>query len=1031
MAFTFNDASEKEYLAMLGQCVKKNKVPNYFARYGLIKVLKDPCSDPLDNISNTEIETAIATLIKFWNKNRNNPLLKPLIDQMLKDNTKVKDSLLDSKRREEKRRVVEAENRECQEEKFKKLDSILEIIAQKGYITPDEYKDVCKKLSKDYTEETINQRIQFKKIKIKEGPPPPPPPRSIHETYPDLESSFMQSLKQQLNVFGRATLYDFLEVSKDSSTQQIQQRFSSLQNEWGKRPVNNEKTAAQIILGAVKTVLIEGDPRKYHNSIMFESMAELNDQIDFACSNKMMDKNTFSNMMTKAVAKKVEENYAKEYISWRTGGKIEPDTSTDTVKCPFCYLLNDTTSEHCRNCGESLYIMCPRCKNRERAADNACPKCGLIFKNIQKVKFISEEARFFQSHGMLQEALEKFEEANKLIEQDEDIEKNIKNLKEELTKIHALIQQYQSALFEKRLYTARDELKKLYQKYQNFEYQNKSIGELYSELRNEIEKIEEALRKTKDLERAGKNDDAIRAYESILGSCRDCEEARQGLGRIPPEPPGDCSVSYISRTATLQWKKSPSIGDLSYQIIRKEHAIPTSVKDGTLVTKTKYLTAEDTQGSVGHNYFYAVFSERGDAFSLKGAYTGSVLFIDDVQNFTLQPGDGVVEGSWTLPGDVKRVVAFKTEGATSPQSGVQQELPLLGLTKFVDRTVKNGHMYTYRILCEFLDTKGVIVRSRGIEKSVTPNTPPPALFDFSVTKEQSKAIIQWKPLQRGSVVMFKSSKPHSHKEGAVIAKADLALGEILSSPRADFSVDPTPGQGLWYYTPATIEGDIAVIGRTQKITFIDDISGLRAENRVSNIQLKWKWPAGCSHALVSWRPDNYPVNTEDPKASKEIISKGQYELKGAFQLNTISSRQYFFKVFAGYTSSQEQLFSSGIDTGCITKVLMQSGKIRYSLKKTMFRSNYSILLTSDAPIAELPEIVVIAKAGKVPPLNRSDGRELSRINGRSIGPKDEIVIDLSGSSLPSPSYIKVFFSSDDSYQVYQINHPGPDEACIK
>jgi hypothetical protein len=61
MAFTFNDASEKEYLAMLGKCAKTNKVPNYFARYGLIKVLRDPYSDPFDPLSTTEIETATRT----------------------------------------------------------------------------------------------------------------------------------------------------------------------------------------------------------------------------------------------------------------------------------------------------------------------------------------------------------------------------------------------------------------------------------------------------------------------------------------------------------------------------------------------------------------------------------------------------------------------------------------------------------------------------------------------------------------------------------------------------------------------------------------------------------------------------------------------------------------------------------------------------------------------------------------------------------------------------------------------------------
>ncbi len=70
-------------------------------------------------------------------------------------------------------------------------------------------------------------------------------------------------------------------------------------------------------------------------------------------------------------------------------------------------------------------------------------------------------------------------------------------------------------------------------------------------------------------------------------------------------------------------KKSPSVGNLIYHVVRKENSEPTSVHDGTTVVTTQNLTAEDRGGDVGHNYYYSIFTERNGVFSLHPGFPGN------------------------------------------------------------------------------------------------------------------------------------------------------------------------------------------------------------------------------------------------------------------------------------------------------------------------------------------------------------------------------------------------------------------------
>ena len=1028
MTFSFDDANQKNYMKMLSQCVKESILPNYFSRYAVIKDIKDPFSLPRDNITNDDIEEATAKLKGFWNKNKNNPKYTTILQQLLDESTKAKSVLLDKDARNAHKKLAADEHFKRLEERYKLLDKLLKKLATNGSITTDELDYIYKKLSNKLSNEDIDGHIQEKNIRV--IPPPPPEPLP-----PMLEPTIMQNIRKQLNVFNDNTLYEFLGLFQNDSIGKIQEAYFDLTNDWNKKPVNVEKTAAQGILGQVKTQLIEGDSQKYINGLHFEAMGKLEISLDTAFLDGVLEEDEFADLLSEAKAEGIEDDFAKVYILDEARKRkiiVLPPGDSDIVHCPNCYSQNDPSKEYCKKCGKPIYIICPKCNRREPASNNACTGCGFDFGIILKVESLREECRALRSNGQLKEALDSLLEVKKLWGSDAEIEKKISELEDAIKRLDTIYSSCESALDDKELYKAKEELRKLRALSPNYEVRSRRVNEMISFLNVELKKVEDGLQRARELEQRDKNDDAILAYENILSLCRDCQAAKDGLRRIPPEPPQRVSVTYKPGVASLNWKKSSSIGELTYHVIRKEGSRPTSVRDGATVTKTTYLAADDPKGEIGHSYFYGVFTERGGAFSLKGAITNHILFYDDVKNFTLHPGDGVVEGSWDLPGDVKSVLIYKKEGAVPSNIGDGEQISAFGLAKFVDKKVQNGHRYYYKVFCEYIDQNSFKVLSKGVEAATVPNSPPPALLNFTVTREQSEIIIKWPPLEKGSVCIYKSSNAPTYKEGDFLSQSGMSkLGTLLSSSGSDYAIDNVPGHGVCFYTPVTLENDFAVIGRAQKLTFVEDVTKLKAENLGSYIRLRWKWPVGCTQVMVSWRHDTCPANAEDTKANKELFTKAQYELKGCFPLDNPARRKYFFKVFAGYRNNEEVLYSSGIGHEAGAEVNVQGGKIKYNIKKSTFRAKYQVVVQSDTLIEELPELVLVARSGKVPPLSIHDGVELVRIDSESVGPEKSCTAELTTSKLPRPYYLKAFFSDGARYGEYQIEHPSRKEVYIK
>lgn len=1016
---------------MLSECYKEKITPNYFSRYALIENIENPFSLPRTDINNDDIDIAISKVTGFWNKNKNNPKYTRTIEKFLSENSRAKEVLLNPETRAQRRITVEEDIRRRIQQKYTLLDEVLEQLTSEAYISLDQLNYLYKEFSR-FPKEDIDKHLEEKKIHVKlvKGGDT----QDLKSLYPMLEPSIMQDIRKELNVFEYNTLFEFLSIPQENySIKEIKTKYLQLKEKWGTKPTNVEKTAADKLLSYVNTYLVEGNIADYVSGLKFESISEIDPLIKATFFHGVLEEDELTNLVSKAKNRGIKEEFARAYIlnmAKKEDIVFLQSKNTNKLKCPECYFLNDRSSEHCKNCGEPLFRDCFKCGNKEIASNKACTKCGFALEETAKLKQHLKEYELFLRQKRFKEALGSLLEAKKLLVEDNEINQKMSNLEDKIEKLETAYRNYESVVFNKELYKAKNELDKLYDISPFYERNGKKLDEIKSILYAKIEDIDIKLQQASKLEIVNKSDEAIVIYEDILDTCRDCQTAKDRLVAIPPEPPSKLSISYKPGILSLKWKESLSVGkNLTYYVVRKENSKPMSSNDGTIIAKTKYVTALDTNGVIGHNYFYSVFTERGGVCSLKGTECLSVLFYDDIKNFALRQGDGIIEGFWDLPGNVEKVLIRRKEGTAPLSVRDGEEIAVQGLTRFTDRDVLNKHSYYYKVFCQFVDINGSTILSTGVYSCAKPNSPPPFLQNFTATKKQSNIIIKWKALESGFILFYKSELPPSFKEGDVLSKHELnKLGNPLPSYESSSAIDRRP-ETVCYYTPITFDNDFTVIGRTMRFTCLEDISKLKPEIFSSLIRLKWGWPEGCSQVMVSWRHDVLPSGPEDTQAKKEIISKAQYDLKGCFELEKPSKNKYLFRVFSMFYNKNEIIYSSGLGPEAEAEVKIPEGEIKYNIKRSFLGSRKVIIQSNN--LIELPELVLVVKKGNVPPLTVHDGFELKKICNESIGPDKYHTVNLDKSKLQCPCYLKIFFSEDFNYSKYQIKHPGKREAYIK
>jgi hypothetical protein len=992
--------------------VETGELPDYFERFDL----------PTDVSDQSELEKAIQTVYAYWSKTKQNIKYTKLLNVLCSDK-EMRDArriLLDPNARNAARLMVEQRRQRRLDAQFETLDRSIGLAAGKGFITPQERAALLSRYtSQGLTQSQIQERLR--PIRVQE--------LRANRPSEGLPKDVRRRIREDLRVLGKRDLYDFLSVPSGCTKAQLLARYQETEREWRPRPNDHLRTSANSLMGTVKAHLIDKDPQNYEDARCFEIIEKMAPDIQLAGADKRIDHQKFSELVKMAVAEGLDASTATDLILGAAvdmGISVEWTASGDTIVCPNCWASAPIKGapDRCAICQHPLWKHCPKCRSRLPAKLETCGQCAFVLPDFPRVRLLIRMTELALEDGLLANALESAREAERIWGREGEVQDLFLKIEERRKKLEVLRDKFEKQLSERRLGAARAALSSLQWESPEYKFPNeRSVKDIASDLDAQIKRVADIVDKGYQHEQSRQFNDAVRAYDQALSLAQDCEEARKGLERCPPEPPGKPQTSLHGDSVHVEWAAGPAVGKIEYKVVRRQDRAPASLQDGVLVMRTTALSCVDDKAPSGILLFYSVFAERAGAVSAPAIGSGLLTAVE-VKKLMLVASNGVVNGTWESPPTGARVRITRKEGSTPSQPGDGIEIPASGQS-FVDTAVRNGIRYYYRVFVEYHHSRGGVVITPGQAVSATPDQPPTPVVDLRIRRDRGAVALVWTPPPRGTVRIYRVTTPPQKGGDSPTAASEIAeWGPPLRNKSTVEVIDPSPLTGLSYYVPVTFVGDLAVIGGYRKYVPVSDITGLGGEDCGDYIQLRWRWPNDCAAAVVTWRKDAYPKDPQETGTVVRNISRGDYERRGGFRISNPDPAPYRIAVFAVSRVDGEEVFSSGLDSNCRMEFRTQPKReMAYAFERgTLFHnSTVTIQLKASHEIPNLPELVVVGRSGEIQPTKVQDGEVLLTLGGLQIHAGS--VVSRQFKISRTPVYVRAFFRDPAAYASFRLIDP--------
>lgn len=1019
--FDADEYMKQVLVPALGKFKENGSLPDIFNRYCL----------PIDIADTEEIQQAVQTVTSYWNKTRlSNKRYESLIVALLKEagegNKGVLQDLTDAVTRATKRAMIEEERRKQREARFEELKESIGVVASKAHITPLEKAELLVRFqSEGFTAAEIELYIR---VPVRETARPIPTDQGLDKVY-------RNRIRNSLGVLKKRDLYEFMEIGEQATPAVIKERHRELSAEWKLKLNDFDKTAAQELLGIVQIHLF-GGMAKYEAGRVSDILDRLRPEVKLAAIDKRVSREEFNHLLALATKQGLEKELATQFIlslAEECGSAVEWSSGEETIRCSNCLADRPRREEKCAVCGADLWADCPQCKTRKVIDESACAKCGFVVANVLKVKLLVRKAQLALNDGDLPAALRHAREAERLWGKQGEVAAVLEAITERGKVVDEIRSELDDALAGKQIFAAHRIIAKLIHAAPSYSRRDGKTGEV---LRNEIEgllkEVEAALQKARSHEQNRDMDKAVFAYQEALQLASDAEDARQGLSRCPPTPPQNVRASAHDDHVLVEWAASKAVGNLKYFVVRREGRASTTPDDGEQVAHTSSLSYKDNNARPGKFFFYTVITDRGGTVS-RASSNCAVLVTREVTNLKIEVDDSVTRGAWDSNVAEGRVRVYCCEGAV-PDMQTGREITLASPQSFIDTQVRNGHLYYYRVLVEYRDARGQAVFTTGIVSSVKPDQPPKPIDHLLVTFDEGVLNLVWLAPPHGKVSIYRALREPEWKSGKQIPVEKLTtLGTQLRSKSDSHAIDSTPPNNPAYYVPVTIAGDVAVVGTARRFVALPDVTNLSAEDFYHYLQLRWQWPDKCQSVLVAWRADVFPQDAHDASAAKRKISRGEYERHGGFRIENPDNSAYKFVVFAATEIGGETIYSAGVREGARAQLrTTQPVAVSYSLSRgKLRRGRFTLTLSVERPINNLPEIVVVAKRGDLQPLRSDEGTVIASFKGAILSAGENLPFQFELNGLARPVYLRAFFRDAESYESYRLIDPPTEQLKIR
>ncbi|MCF8254357.1 MAG: hypothetical protein K9J84_07235 [Bacteroidia bacterium] len=946
----------------------------------------------------------------------------PTMEQVFKQNRAklpdIKSVLLNpelrEKEAEEAKKVLVAK----EQEKNKDLITSGSILVKNGEISENDLKALLKKSKfKDFKEE---QALKILKAKIKKE----------EITYKDdgiqlLDESIMKKIRTDLNIVNKENLFDFLSLTPTSSCTLLIQKANDIYNSSSRNPNKTaEITVTNNLSATCQTYLKDENIKKrYQKSLEFESFSEINELIDLAANDKIIDASEFQSLILKCTEKGIQidraEYYISEYCKKKSFALIKAENPEykKQVQCAVCHHLNDPSANNCGNCASPLKVTCPKsnCNHKANSIDKACTNCGFYLGDMPNAIYLIRDANVELSKGNFGIADKYINEAEiywpgnlSLLEVKEKINKT--NSKSQI-----IIADIDRLLSERKFATAQikvNELQSINKSHKNISIYEKQINEHILAADNFCKKAKSETNNVRKLD----------LFLSALEECADFNEAIIGSSSLPIEPPTGLKITKNKKMIGLQWSAPSSKRALKYRILRKENSKPSGFSDGEILAEIPNLAYEDFGVISGKSYYYSVYSVRGNSFSNVAETQGPIIIAEDIKGLIAISGDSTLSFSWEVSNLVKRIEIFRSENNSNLKHGEGQKILSPSKNKYSDSNLINDKEYFYSIYSIFEDCTGKEYISEGVRISSIPSSPPTPVSDLTYSVSNKRVNLKWTNPIKGNVQIMRSQNKINHSIGSVFSFNEVqSLGSFLSNSSNSSAFFDIDFQGQIILTPFTIHNNNAILGKEISLTSIEEVSNIKSQLSGGKLYLEWNWPAGCDLVQIQYSHDGFPNNGNINNPTSINFTKEQYNHNSGYIINQPSNKDYYFTIYTCSKVSGKDFLSNGVNELVVNSEIINIGyKV---IVKRLFSKSAFIELKCKYDIT-LPEMMVVLKYSGIP-LKKNDGTCIMNVNIKISNGCAKIEIPFN--QVAKEKYIKLFFVDDNINKKFQLQMPKKEE----
>ena len=434
------------------------------------------------------------------------------------------------------------------------------------------------------------------------------------------------------------------------------------------------------------------------------------------------------------------------------------------IVCGLCGTENPAGTTNCVKCGKPLIIPCPACSAENNNSAKVCAKCGFDLTKMDKAVELLHQAKQKYSEKALEEAERLVKEAKAYWPNHADVLSLEKTIQDERKQAADTIAAIMKDIQDKKMYAAQTKIDQA--KANGFSI-DPSVA---SKVTAVLKEVESQL----DIMRNASGDEAFTIAMKLTELIADSDELNQSLKKFPPDEVPAVSSKRVGDEITLTWKPSPSIGEITYVVVRKENTYPNGPTDGSTVYNGKELAYTDSNAPKNTVLYYSVFAVRIGVHSKATRLDEAVAIVGKVTNLKAIGGDEMVTLSWTKAPTVTEIRLYKYCGYERPQDDSQYEtIPCTRLDGLLVSGLTNGTNYWFAISAGHT-LNGKTYFSEKAYLSAVPQKPAKPLQDFSVQLIDEVFQAKWTQSEWDVILFYAKQKP----EYAVGTIYDL--NELLS-----------------------------------------------------------------------------------------------------------------------------------------------------------------------------------------------------------------------------------------------------------